>query len=144
MILYTMLYNTTYKNNDIKNAIDAIVGKPYSFLDRIKLKRVGSQRMIVEEVSPKYYSYLNTVGDVNYINIELRPKGILVHLTQALNRFSWPIAYHYLSIFDSNLLSIHAQGNYIKIRKDDRYNSNLTFIKKILALKSNMSNHFYE
>lgn len=137
-----MLYNTTYKNNEIKEAIDTIVGKPYSFLDRIKLKRVGSQRMIVEQVSPKYFQYLNKISDVNYINIELRPKGILVHLTQALNKFSWPIPYHYLSVFDSNLFSIHAQGNFIKVRKDYRYSSNQKFIQQILTLKSIATQNF--
>ncbi len=137
-----MLYNTTYKNADIKNTIDEILGKPYSFLERIQLKRVGSQRMIVEEVSPKFYHFLNSVADVNYINIELRPKGILVHLTQALNKFSWPIAYHYLAVFDSNLFSIHAQGNYIKVKKDQRYQSNQKFIQQILQLKQKATAHF--
>lgn len=132
-----MLYNTSYKNDKIRDEINAIVGKPFSLLERFKMKRVGSTGMILAEVSPKYYSILNDLKDTKSVNIELRPKGILVHLHQSLERFSWPIPFYQLSFFDSDLFSIHANGNYMKVRKDNRYKRNVPFINKILALRNN-------
>lgn len=137
-----MIYNTTYKNRDIKEEIDAKMGKPFSFWQRIKLGRIGSSRMIIKQVSIKLEQYTNTVSDLNYINIELRPKGILVHITKALNRYSWTIPYYQLSLFDSNLFSIHSEGQFIKVRKDNYYKLNQSFIKQIIKLKTAYSNKY--
>ena len=35
---------------------------------------VGSKRMMIDEVSPGFLKYMNTVSDINYGNIELRKK----------------------------------------------------------------------
>lgn len=131
-----MLYKTTYKNDKIKEEINQVVGAPFSLMQKIRMGRIGSGRMILAQVSPKYYKNINTLNDLKYVNIELRPKGILVHLYQSLERYSWPIPFYQLSFFDSNLFSIHANGNFIKVKKDSRYESNLAFIQQILKIRN--------
>ena len=131
-----MLYKTSYKNDKIRDEINRIVGTPFSFMQRIRMGRIGSSRMVLSQVSPKYYEFLNDLKDLKYVNIELRPKGILVHLNQSLDRYSWPIPYYQLSFFDSDLFSIHANGNFIKLRKDQRYKSNISFINRILTIRN--------
>ena len=131
-----MIYNTSYKNDKIKAEIDAKMGKPFSLWKRLKLGGIGSSRMIIEEVSVKMIPYISKVSDINYLNIELRPNGILVHITKALEKFSWTIPYYQLSIFNSDLYSIHSQGQFIKVRKDNYYNLNKNFLDKLLERKS--------
>ena len=80
---------------------------------------------------------MNKVSDINYCSIELRPKGILVNITQQINLFSWVIPYYKLVIFNSNTFSIHANGSYIKMVKDKNYSNNKNFISKMLKLKQN-------
>jgi hypothetical protein len=73
-----VLYNTTHTNKDADLKINEVIGKAYTFFESIKLKGVGSKRMMVEEVSNDFKNIMNTISDINYGNIELRKKGVLV------------------------------------------------------------------
>ena len=108
-----MLFNTTYVDNEVTREINSILGKPYTFLKAIQMKGTGSHRMMIEEVSPHFRNVLHTHSDINYANIELRPKGIIFHINNGLQNYSWIIPYHKLVIFQSNTLSIHADGMFI-------------------------------
>jgi hypothetical protein len=112
-----MLYNTTHHNKKDIEAINNTLGKPYSFIRAIKLKGTGSKRMIISAVSPRFLNILNTVSDANYGNIELREKGILVHITKGLKNYSWAIPYYQLHIYNTDNFSIHAQGNFVSFKK---------------------------
>ena len=46
--------------------------------------------MIVDKVSPNLNSILNTVSDLNYANIEMRKKGILIHITKGYETLHGP------------------------------------------------------
>ncbi len=72
-----MVLETTYYSKENKELINDLVGKPFCLLQSLKMKGVGSKRMIVDEVSPNMASILNPISDINYANIELRPNGIL-------------------------------------------------------------------
>ena len=77
-----MILNTTYTNKDNDEIINNLVGYPYSFIKKLKMKGIGSGRMIIDEVSPKLERTVLNGPDLNYANIELRPKGILVRITK--------------------------------------------------------------
>lgn len=131
-----MIVNTTYKNIETKKLIDSQLGEPFSLLKRIKLKGIGSKRMIIHDVSPKLKPYLNTVDDLNYGNIELRPKGILVHIHKKLENYSWIIPYYKLNIYTSSFFSIHADGNFVQFKKNKLFVENKSFIEKMVAQKN--------
>ena len=82
-----MILNTTYTNKDHDAQIIKLVGNPYSFLKKLELRGIGSSRMIIDEVSPKLERALLNGPDINYANIELRPKGVLVRITRRLDNF---------------------------------------------------------
>ena len=130
-----MIYNRTYFNKDEAKEINNILGNSFSFLQILKLRGIGSSRFVIDSVSKNLSQTINKVSDVNYCNLELRPKGILVNITQQLNFFSWVIPYYKLVIFNSTTFSIHANGSYIKIIKDNNYLNNKNFIDKMLKLK---------
>ena len=46
-----MILDTTYKNKENTLLITDLVGKPFSFIESIKMKRIGSKRMVIEDVS---------------------------------------------------------------------------------------------
>ena len=77
-----MVLDTTYYNKEHKQIFNNFVGKPYTFFESIKRRGIGSKRMIVDKVSPNLNPILNTVSDLNYANIEMRKKGILIHITK--------------------------------------------------------------
>ena len=132
-----MIYNWTLFDKDEAKEINNILGNSFSFLQILKLRGIGSSRFVVDSVSEKLSQTINRVSDINYCSIELRPKGILVNITQQINLFSWVIPYYKLVIFNSNTFSIHANGSYIKMVKDKNYSNNKKFISKMLKLKQN-------
>ena len=109
-----MIVNTTYRNKETTGIINDLIGPSYSFIEAIKRKGVGSKRMIVSSVSEGFQNVMNTVSDINYANIELREKGILVHINKGLKIYSWAIPYYQLHTYKTNGYSIYAQGNFVK------------------------------
>ena len=130
-----MILNTTHHNADHKQIIADIVGEPFGLLQKLKMKGIGSKRMIVDEVSPNMQGMMNTVADINYANIELRPKGILVMINQGLKNFTWIIPYYQLVIYKVNGSSIHAQGKFIHFRNSKTFKENKSFFDKLLNEK---------
>ena len=130
-----MLIETTYYNKEHVALIEDLVGKPFSFMQKWKLGGIGSKRMIIEEVSPNLKSILNTISDINYGNIELRPNGILIHIIKGLRNFTWIIPYYQLVIYKTNGSSIHAQGKFIHFRANKTFKENKKFFDKLLDQK---------
>ena len=61
-----MIYNSTYKNDELDNECEKIVGKKYNIIDSILLNGIGSKRLIVKKYSknfieiiekPKFFTY---------------------------------------------------------------------------------------
>ncbi len=130
-----MVYNTTYKSEDVKELINNILGKPFSFFQALKLGGIGSKRMIIEETSTNLNSLLNKVSDINYGNIELRPNGILVMINKGLENYTWIIPYRQLVIYKTYGLSIHAEGKFIRFKNNKTFKENTSFFKKLIRLK---------
>jgi len=130
-----MIYNTTYFNQETQVTFNELLGCSYSFFKAIKIGGTGSKRMIIDEVSPNFKKYMNSVSDINYGNIEIREKGILIHINKGLKNFSWPIPFYQLHTYKTNGMSFHAHGNYIRFKNNKLLKENKKFIDKIISLK---------
>lgn len=130
-----LILNSTYHNKDHKKVITDLIGKPYSFFEAIKLKGVGSKRMIINKVSPNLQPYLNRVSDINYTNIEMRPGGIIIYINKGLQNFSWVIPYYQLVLYKTNGTSIHAQGKFINFKNNKMFKENKAFFNRLLDIK---------
>lgn len=137
-----MIFSSTYHDDDIINSIDNIVGQPFSWLKRFKLGGVGSKRMIIKTCSPKFSFIQNKTADINYGNIELRPKGVIVYINKGLETFAWPIPYYKLVVYKTEGLSVHANGSFIKFRPNKTFKENKSFINKLLDQKINFQTNF--
>lgn len=130
-----MILNTTHHDPEHKRIIADLVGDAFSFVQKFKRGGVGSKRMIIDEVSPNMQSMMNLVSDLNYGNIELRPKGILIMINKGLKNFTWVIPYYQLVLYKTNGSSIHAQGRYVHFRNNKTFKENKKFFDKILDEK---------
>ncbi len=113
-----------------------MVGKPFSLISSIKMNGIGSKRMIIENVSPNLKKILNTVSDVNYGSIELRPGGILIAMNRGLQNFTWVVPYYQFYLYKTNGISIHAQGRFVHFRNNRTHQENAPFFKKLTRLKT--------
>ncbi len=140
-----MILDTTHNVREHKQIITDLIGKPFSLLDTIKLKGIGSKRMIIEDVSINLKQYVNSVQDISYANIELRTAGIIIHINKGLKNFSWVIPYYQLVIYKTNGLSIHAQGKYIHFKNNIMFKENKVFFEKLLneKIKHDLKYDFY-
>ncbi len=137
-----MVLNVTYHKKEQKQILIDLVGKPFSFLEAIKMKGVGSKRMIIEDVSPNLYPYMNTVSDINYANIELRKNGILVYINKGLQNFTWALPYYQLVIYKTNGTSIHGQGKFIHFKNTKTLKENKAFFSKMLDKKIDYDEYY--
>lgn len=137
-----MIFNTTNKNKDAEATINDLLGAPYSFFQSIKMGGTGSKRMVVEAVSPGFLKVMNSIADINYGNIELREKGIVLHITKGLKNFSWAIPYYQLHTYKTAGFSIHAQGNFVRFKSNKLLKENKQFIDKLIDIKIEYDKQF--
>ncbi|TBN19093.1 hypothetical protein [Hyunsoonleella pacifica] len=130
-----MILDTTFHNKEHKQILTDLVGRSFTLLESLKMKGVGSKRMIVSEVSLNMQNYMNRVSDINYANIELRKSGILIFINKGLKNFTWAIPYFQLVIYKTNGASIHAQGKYIHFKNNKTFKENKSFFRKMLDEK---------
>lgn len=138
-----MVFDTTYRNKDYDQQSTSLAGKPFSLIEKIKQGGIGSGRLIINSKSPKLDLGKLKFEEIDYGNIELRPKGIVVHYTRGLERFSWVIPYYRLVIYNSQFFSIHANGNFIQFLKNKNYRDNKKFIDKMNCTKNDHLNLSY-
>lgn len=130
-----MILDTTYKSEKHKQVINDLIGKSFSLIESIKLKGVVSKRMIIKNVSPNMQQYMKAVFGINYANIELRPKGILIYINKGIQNYTWIIPFYQLVIYKTNGASIHAQGKFIHFKNNITFKENKSFFHKLLSLK---------
>ena len=67
-----MLVNVSYNNKQIDRKITQQVGKPYSLIERFKLKGIGSPKLIITKTSIQINNLLILDNNRNQCNIENR------------------------------------------------------------------------
>lgn len=124
-----MILETTYTSKAIKQQIDQAVGRPFSLIERLKMGGNGSKRMRILEVSEAYKSFLRAAHYTIYSNLELRPKGILIHFRFKLESFVWVMPFNSLNIEGGKNLRLESEGKFIVFKDGVLINS--SFLKKL-------------
>lgn len=137
-----MIFNNNHNDKKIKKKISALVGTSFSWIERFKRKGIGSTRIKVIHTSAGLKDYFGRDQDIKYINIELRPKGILVYIKNKVNDYVWVIPFYKLSLYQSKHYSIHADGEFLKCDLSTIYPRNEKFFRKIHEKKSQLANEF--
>lgn len=130
----SMIFDTSINDKETKKTIEGLVGKPFGILDILKIGAVGSSRMEVIAYSKLFCNVMKWNKQAIFASIAMRPKGLIIIINVRLNNYSWVIPYHYLSIFKTDILVIHSQGEFLKLKVYGDQNKKL--IEKILEFKN--------
>tara|TARA_B100000989_G_scaffold98910_1_gene72160 strand:+ start:150 stop:557 length:408 start_codon:yes stop_codon:yes gene_type:complete len=132
-----MLRNVSYKNQKQLDEINDFIGKPYTLLDRIKQKGIGSGKLFIVGASKEIENLLVLDQNINQCNIERRPSGIMIYFRVLLETYALIIPYYKLVIFkvDSDIYTIHIDHRKMKIKVKN--NKDHGFIRNILNEKAN-------
>ena len=132
-----MIFNSTYTDPEKDLEVDKIIGKKFNLIESILMGGIGSKRLILESFSVKFKDYIKEGFDLNYVNIELRKKGIKVFITNRQKRITWVIPYYRLVIYKTPFFSIHSDGSFLKFSSKLNHKENLPFFRKLVKIKSN-------
>ena len=131
-----MLLNVSYKDPEIKRAIENAVGKPFTLVERFKLGGIGSPKLRINSASLDIHNLLVLDNNLNTCNVELRPSGIIVRFRSLLETFALVIPYYKLSLYKGKAeeYSIYRDQYFIKVKADQK---NIhQFFKKVLSEKA--------
>jgi len=131
-----MLKNISYNNPKIIDEINNYVGKPYTILKRLKIGGIGSSKLIINSADSIIENLLNLDNNLNYCNVEIRPKGIIIHFKSLLETYGLIIPFYKLKIFKgkANEYSIYIDNFFIKVNASEQNEHD--FFKKILRLRA--------
>ncbi len=133
-----MLKNVSYNNPKQEDEINNFVGKPFSLIERLKMKGIGSGKLLIVSASKEIENLLILDQNINQCNIERRPKGILIYFRVLLETYALIIPYYKLVIFkvDSDIYTIHIDHRKVKIKV--KSNKDHEFFRNILNEKANL------
>ena len=112
------------------------MGNAFSLIKKLQLGGIGSRRLIIEHFSENISHLKLKVSGLQYANIEIRPKGIIIHINQGIYTYAWTIPFFKLSIYNGDFFTIHGNGNYIQFNKEKSWKENRNFLQKLIHLKS--------
>ena len=133
-----MLKNVSYNNPKQEDEINNFVGKPFSLIERLKMKGIGSGKLLIVSASKEIENLLILDQNINQCNIERRPKGILIYFRVLLETYALITPYYKLVIFkvDSDVYTIHIDHRKVKIKV--KSNKDHEFFRNILNEKANL------
>ena len=135
-----MVKNLSYNSKKNRTILFEIVGRAFSLIERIRLKGIGSGKLIIIDASEEIIELLKLDNNINYCNIELRTNGIIIRFRSLLETYGLIIPYYKLVIYkgESNIYSFYKDNYYIKFMADNKKTS--LFVKKIVRLKIKFQN----
>ncbi len=126
-----MIYDTSYTDKRIVRKINEAVGVPFGWKERWKMGGIGSKRMVIKDISEEYRAYLNADHYQTNANIELRPKGVLIHFRHKLQAYSWVMPFAGLEIKLNELLTLQSDHKFITLDPGNEHE----FITKLMSQK---------
>lgn len=132
-----------HTKKDSKSLSKELVGKRYSLKMQFILGCCQSTKMKILSFHgskwPTQTGYHAKTNDSGCI--ELRPRGIVVHLNINDQKVYWIVPFYKLNLFRSNGIHIYADGHKISLIENSQYrNRNSVFLKMLLSKISDASN----
>lgn len=96
-----MLRNTSYGDKRVRAEIDALVGRPFSLIERLKMGGIGSPKLEILDACTGIKKELSKDNNKDLCYGELRPNGIIIYFRSILETWSLAIPIEDLSINQS-------------------------------------------
>ncbi len=113
----------------------ALVGEPFSFHEKVARGCIGSPNLLLISFSSAFGKLHPGQELNNLVDIEIRPKGVIVHFDIHLLTYAWVIPFYKLHTYQSSNLSIHADGHFMKFSNSYLGENGIPFFKKLHQLK---------
>ena len=101
-----------------------------------KIGKIGSPRLQIISASKEISQLLSLDNNLNWCNIELRPKGIIFRFRSLLDTYGLIVPYYKLNLFKSDSREYSFYCDTIKIKVVAKTKNSIDFIKKILIQKN--------
>lgn len=138
-----MIIDLSKNKKEDREKIQELVGKPYSWLNRLKLGGIGSSRMQLSKYSTGFSEFFSHTHSNIYANIEIRPKGIIVHFKKYQTHLGWVVPFYKLTMYQSEYLSLHAEGQFLKFNPVFLKQDHKRFFKKLSDVKNDFLTEAY-
>lgn len=137
-----MLKNISYNNLNIIDEINKLVGKPYSFLEKIKRGGVGSKKLLITKADKVIENLLILDQNINNCNIEIRSSGIIIYFRSLLETYGLIIPYYKLVVFkvSENEYTFNVDSKFLKIKTKSEKDH--AFIRKIMEEKAKNTKNY--
>jgi len=132
-----MIRNISYNDKKIKDEIIAMVGRPYTLFESVRMEGTGSPRFIIADCSDEIQDILSlNTNFINYCNIELRPEGVIVGFRSLLETYAWVIPYFNLQVLaNADHYEIQSNTNYMHIKNTHHSAVNKRFVNQLMRMK---------
>ena len=137
-----MLMNISYNNLNVIDEINKLVGKPYSFIEKIKRGGVGSKKLLITKADKVIENLLILDQNINNCNIEIRSSGIIIYFRSLLETYGLIIPYYKLVVFkvSENEYTFNVDSKFVKIKiKSEKDHA---FIRKIMEEKAKNTKNY--
>lgn len=135
-----MIKNLSYNSKKINTVLLELVGRPFSFIERLKLGGIGSNKLVIADASNEILELLRLDNNVNYCNIEIRKNGLIIRFRSLLETYGLIIPFYKLVIYkgESKIYSLYKDQYFIKVLIENK--STILFLKKVIKLKNQYQN----
>lgn len=131
------IFDITYSKKEVDEEIDALVGPPYSYIKRLKLGGIGSERALILDASPDLLAYLQYEDAPNFCNFELRPEGMITHINYRLQDIAWVIPYRKSSLYQSEKgFKVFCDASFLALEKIYKGSDLDKFMQKMMHLRA--------
>lgn len=132
-----ILRNVSHNDKEIKDEINALVGKSFHLFDRIKKGGVGSPRLVVATATKEINELLAVDNRSRYSSLELRPKGVIMRFRSRLDTYAWVLPFSSLTLFKSaGFLELYSGGTHVKLSGIANSRSAQNFVRKLVFAKA--------
>lgn len=132
-----MFVNVSHNDPEIKFKIKKLVGAAFPLIARLKMKRVGSPKLLITKSSAAIFSILNQDQSTDTCNIEFRPYGIIIGFQKRLETYNLVIPYYKLTIYkgSSDEYTFYIDQHFIRVLVKSSQKTALNFVNEVIANK---------
>lgn len=131
------IFEVSYNDHVTWAQISDLVGPKYGFWQSVRLGGTGSPKMLIEEASSAIQALLRTTAELEYSNIELRPRGIVVGFSNWFAIHAWVIPFEDLKLrYTEKEVHIESQDNYLLLSPAFNSRIKTSFCQRIIDIQA--------
>ncbi|MBT8229669.1 MAG: hypothetical protein HKN67_11025 [Saprospiraceae bacterium] len=132
-----MLLDITHNDPVIRQKILELSGPAFSWIQRFKMKGIGSGKLIIEDSGEPLKELLYENTDTLYCNIELRTKGVVAGFMTGRRVYGWVIPYDQLVVIQNqDQLTVTGPDMFMKLKAPFNQSINVKFLEKLTKLQN--------